>query len=51
MYFNKIYPAEIYRASLSGRNMEVLVNSDVQYPAGLAIDFESSQLYWTDMEK
>lgn len=51
MYFSKIYPPVICRASLSGRNVEVLVSSDIRYPAGLAIDFESSQLYWTDAEK
>jgi|SRR6218665_721650 len=51
MYFSKLYPPGIYQSSLSGRNVQVFVDSDIQYVAGLTIDFESSQLYWTDKEK
>lgn len=48
MYFSSVHPGQISKASLSGRNIEILVNTSIQMPLGLAIDFESSQLYWTD---
>ena len=42
--------AKIERANLDGTDRKCLVNTSLGWPNGLAIDFESSRLYWGDAE-
>ena len=41
-------PAKIERASMDGNNREVLHNTGLTWPNGLAIDYPLQRLYWTD---
>ena len=41
-------PAKIERASMDGSNQEVLHDTDLTWPNGLAIDYELQRLYWAD---
>ena len=41
-------PAKIERASMDGNNREVLIDTDLVWPNGLAIDYQLQRLYWTD---
>ncbi|XP_014669426.1 PREDICTED: low-density lipoprotein receptor-related protein 2-like isoform X2 [Priapulus caudatus] len=40
--------SRIVRGSLGGSHVEVLISSDIRWPAGLAIDREDRKLYWAD---
>ena len=40
--------AKIERASMDGNNREVLIDTDLVWPNGLAIDYQLQRLYWTD---
>lgn len=42
---------KIERSLLDGSDRRVLINSDLGYPTGLAIDFETRKLYWSDAMK
>ena len=41
-------PAKIERASMDGNNREVLHDTDLTWPNGLAIDYDLQRLYWVD---
>ena len=41
-------PAKIERASMDGSNREVLHNTGLTWPNGLAIDYDLQRLYWAD---
>ena len=41
-------PAKIERASMDGSNREVLHDTDLRWPNGLAIDYELQRLYWVE---
>ena len=41
-------PAKIERASMDGMKREVLIDTGVTWPNGLAIDYQLQRLYWTD---
>lgn len=36
------------RAHLDGRNQKDLINTEVQHPGGIAIDWVARNMYWTD---
>lgn len=38
----------IERSFLNGQDRKIIINSDIGFPIGLAVDFESKQLYWAD---
>lgn len=40
--------ARIERTLLDGSDRKVIINSDLGFPVGLAIDFESKRLFWAD---
>ena len=40
--------ARIERASMDGSNRKVLIDSDLKWPNGLTIEYQSQTLYWTD---
>lgn len=42
------HSARIERSLLDGSERKVIVNSDLGFPTGLAIDFETRKLYWAD---
>ena len=42
------HSARIERSLLDGSERKVIVNSDLGFPTGLAIDFEVRKLYWAD---
>ena len=39
---------KIERAFLDGTNRQVLVNTSLQWPNGLALDFDLRKIYWGD---
>ena len=41
-------PAKIERASMDGSNREILHDTDLIFPSGLAIDYDLQRLYWAD---
>ena len=41
-------PAKIERASMDGMNRQVLIDTGVTWPNGLAIDYQLQRLYWAD---
>ena len=43
--------AKIESALLDGSERSVLINQDIEWPAGLAIDHPNRRLYWTDTKK
>lgn len=42
------HSARIERSLLDGSERKVIVNSDLGFPTGLAIDFETRKLFWAD---
>ena len=42
---------KIERARLDGSKREVLINDSIRTPSGLAIDYDSGNLYWCDKNK
>ena len=42
-------PSSINRASMDGTNPTTLVNTGLEHPWGITIDFKTSRLFWTDM--
>ena len=40
--------AKIERASMDGMNRQVLIDTGLSRPNGLAIDYQLQRLYWTD---
>ena len=40
--------ARIERASMDGSDRKVLIDSDLKWPNGLTIDYQSQTLYWVD---
>ena len=40
--------AKIERAHMDGTNREVLVDTNVNWPNGLSIDYRNNKLYWCD---
>jgi low-density lipoprotein receptor-related protein 4 len=42
------HAARIERSLLDGSERKVIVNSDLGFPTGLAIDFEARKLFWAD---
>lgn len=42
------HAARIERSVLDGSERKVIVNSDLGFPTGLAIDFEARKLFWAD---
>ena len=51
MYWADIRQKAIFKSNLDGSNREVLVDSSLQSPDGLAVDWVSQKVYWTDGEK
>ncbi|UYV78295.1 LRP5L [Cordylochernes scorpioides] len=49
MYWTELGPAGIYKARLDGSDVTPLVTTDVTRPAGLALDWPSNELYWSDV--
>ena len=41
-------PTKIERASMDGMNRQVLIDTGLIQPNGLAIDYQLQRLYWTD---
>lgn len=41
----------ILSASMDGRNKQELVQSGVEWPTGLTIDYPTQRLYWSDHRK
>lgn len=39
----------IERAFLNGSNREVIIDTDLKMPSGIAIDYRNNRLYWVDM--
>lgn len=39
----------IERAFLNGSNREVIIDTDLKEPSGIAIDYKNNRLYWVDM--
>ena len=39
---------KIERANLDGSDRVAIVTTDLGYPNGLALDYESNRLYWCD---
>ena len=44
-------PAKIERASMDGMNRQVLHNTEIGEPNGIAIDYQSQVIYWTDSDR
>ena len=42
---------KIEKAAMTGKNRVVLVNSNLQWPNGLALDHKMNRLYWVDAHK
>lgn len=40
--------ARIIKARMSGDYSYAMINSSIQWPNGITIDFTDSKLYWTD---
>lgn len=38
----------IGRAKIDGSNQEILINSEIEHPDGVAVDWIARNLYWTD---
>ena len=36
---------------LDGSNRSVLINSDIEWPAGITVDHANARIYWTDTKK
>ena len=49
-YGNYIFP-KIYKASISGENVEEFVTEQLEYPVSLAMDQPSGRLFWADKKK
>ena len=47
MMYWTIYPGSIAKAGMDGSDSNVIV-SGLQYPAGIAVDFDASRLYWAN---
>lgn len=39
----------IERSFLNGSNREVIIDTDLKMPSGIAIDYRNNRLYWVDM--
>ncbi|XP_078669811.1 low-density lipoprotein receptor-related protein 4-like isoform X3 [Branchiostoma floridae x Branchiostoma belcheri] len=48
IYWSDVTADTINRAKWDGSEIEVLVNSSLESPAGLAVDWVTRKLYWTD---
>lgn len=42
---------KIESANLDGSGRKVLVNEDIIWPNGIAIDYPNSRIYWVDTKK
>lgn len=41
-------PSKIERANMDGTSREVWIDSNIQWPNGLSIDYYSNGIYWCD---
>ena len=48
IYWSDIKQKTISRAHSNGSSVEVMVEHGLDYPRGLALDWRSANLYWTD---
>uniref|UniRef100_T1IRJ2 EGF-like domain-containing protein n=1 Tax=Strigamia maritima TaxID=126957 RepID=T1IRJ2_STRMM len=48
IYWTDVTKDTINRALLNGSNQQVVIKTNLESPAGLAIDWISNKLYWTD---
>lgn len=48
MYWTTAFPATIQRSNLDGTNVEILVDQDLYFPAGIAVDSIKRKIYWTN---
>ena len=39
---------KIVRTTMSGRQVKVLVQDDLGWPNGLALDYDDEKMYWAD---
>lgn len=44
-------PAKIESANLDGSSRKVLVENNIIWPNGIAIDYPNSRIYWVDTKK
>ena len=43
--------AKIETAMLDGSNRSILINENIEWPAGIAVDHPNRRVYWTDTKK
>ena len=48
LYFTDVTRDVIQRVNLDGSNMEILFNTSLMNPDGIAVDWFANNLYWTD---
>ena len=48
IYWSDIKQKTISRAHSNGSSVEVMVEHGLDYPRGLALDWRSANLYWTE---
>jgi low-density lipoprotein receptor-related protein 4 len=44
-------PPRIERAMMDGSQRKIIINTDLGYPIGLALDYKEKRLYWADALK
>ena len=51
LYWSDVEAKKISRASLDGKNHEVIIDEDLDRPQGIAVDATGRNLYWSDYER
>lgn len=48
VFWTDVERSAIYRAHLNGSNQQSVIHTNLQSPAGLALDWVTEKIYWTD---
>lgn len=48
IYWTDVGRSAINRANFNGSNQECIIDTNLESPAGLAMDWVTDKLYWTD---
>eukprot|EP00731_Ephydatia_muelleri_P017667 Em0010g765a len=48
MYWTELDPPAIWKSAINGSFKQILVNNNLSTPAGIAADWVSNKIYWTD---
>lgn len=50
IYWTELAPPAIYKSAMNGSDKVLLVDTNISVPAGLAVDWITNKIYWTDEE-